>query len=377
MMHSLLSRLLVVSLAMTATAPVAAQAKPPERLFISGHSLVDQPLPNHLAEIARSLGAPLQWNRQYRVGSSIKTRTVGDDPANPWGGYREGDNREGSGLNVLQELKQPQTVSGGAYDGLLITEQHGLMGTLVWNDTVRHLRHFHERHIAANPQGRTWFYEPWLSLSSKDDPHVWIAYERAASLRWQCIAHRINHSLEADGRADRIEALPAAVALAGLVERAIASPSALPGVSRATVRETVNSLIADDVHATPLGAYYMALVSYAYLFERSPVGAWKPAEVGGDAAASLQQTAWQLVQQERTQRQRLSLTDCDNAMRSFVAPYWTYVRATYWAQDNWFKAQWQWLKHWAQWRWALRNGAASNPMRYESSNDKAWWLPAP
>jgi hypothetical protein len=283
--------------------------KAPERLFISGHSLVDQPLPSDLAEIAKSLGAPLQWSRQYMVGSSIRARSAGDDPAKPWSGYRRGDNREGANLDILQELRQPITVSGGRYDGLLIAEQHGLLGSLLWNDTVRHLRHYHDRFVAANAQSRTWFYEAWLPVSDKDDPRAWIAYERAASPRWQCIAARINHSLQAEGRSDRIEPLPAARALAGLVEQATSS-AGLPGVSKASVRQTVDSLFADDVHLTRVGAYYMALVSYAYLFDRSPLSAWKPQEVSAEAATSLQQAAWQWAQQERTDRRRMDVAEC-------------------------------------------------------------------
>jgi hypothetical protein len=123
----------------------------------------------------------VQWNRQYMVGSSIRSRSAGDAPDKPWSGYRGGDNRDASGLDVLQEFKQPRTVSGGLYDTLVITEQHGLLGTLVWNDTVRHLRHYHDRFIDANPKGRTWFYESWLDISDKSDPRAWIAYERMAS----------------------------------------------------------------------------------------------------------------------------------------------------------------------------------------------------
>lgn len=348
---------------------------PPQRLFISGHSLVDQPLPDHLAAVAQSLGTPLQWNRQYVVGSSIKTRSAGNDASQAWSGYRLGDNREGSGLNVLQELQRAQTVSGGAYDGLLITEQHSLLGTLVWNDTVRHLRHYHERFIAANPNGRTWFYEPWLDVKDKNQPASWVAYERAASPVWQCVVARVNHSLQAEGRRDQIHSLPAALALAGLVERAT-SGAGLPGLSQASVRQTMDTLFADDVHLTPLGSYYMALVSYAGLFGRSPAGAWKPDAVSPAAAESLQSTAWDMVQAAR-EVQTPSLAQCQQRMQAFIGPYWAYVRDTAWRQKGRAKAHWLWAKHRAQWHWKLRDGAAANPMRYDAATDKAFWLPAP
>jgi hypothetical protein len=348
---------------------------PPQRLFISGHSLVDQPLPNHLAAIAQSLGTPLQWNRQYVVGSSIKTRSAGNDASQAWSGYRLGDNREGNGLDVLQELQRPQTVTGGAYDGLLITEQHSVLGTLVWNDTVRHLRHYHERFIAANPNGRTWFYEPWLDVKDKDRPASWIAYERAAAPVWQCVVARVNHSLQAEGRRDQIHSLPAALALAGLVERATTG-AGLPGVSQAGVRQTMDALFADEVHLTPLGSYYMALVSYAGLFGRSPAGAWKPETVSLAAAQSLQSTAWDMVQAARDMHAP-SLAQCQQRVQAFIGPYWAYVRDTAWRKEGSAKAHWLWAKHRAQWHWRLRDGAPTNPLRYDTATDKAFWLPAP
>jgi hypothetical protein len=318
----------------------------------------------------------LQWNRQGLVGSAIRSRSAGDNPGQPWSGYRSGDNREGSGMDVLQEFKQPRTVTGGPYDTLLIAEQHGLLGTLIWNDTVRHLRHYHDRFIEASPKGRTWFYEAWLHVSDKGDPRAWIAHERAASLRWQCIAERINHSLKAEGRSDRIESLPAAAALVGMIERAT-SETGLPGVTRDSVRHTVDSLVSDNVHLTPLGSYYMALVVYSYLFDRSPVGAWKPPEVSAETAKTLQDTAWQWVQKERQQRRRLDVKQCDQLMRDFVAPYWAYARDTYKHQEGLITAYWNWAKRRWQWQQALSADSPTNPMRYDAATDKRFWLPPP
>lgn len=364
----------------TATAAAAAPP-PPARVFISGHSLVDQPLPADLAAIAASLGPPLQWNRQYMVGSSIRARVRGAK-APPgetgWSGYRQGSNREGENLDVLAELRQPRTVSGGPYDVLLITEEHGLLGTLVWNDTVRYLRHYHDRFIAANPAGRTLFYEPWLDLDDKNDPRRWIAYERAASPLWQCLATRINLSLAAQGRSDRIESLPAGLALAGLIERATQGPG-VPGISAAGVRATVDRLVKDQVHLTRLGSYYAALVSYAVLYGRSPLGAWAPAEVDAQQAHSLQTVAWQIISDYRAHHRALPLASCHQVLtQSFINTYWSYVRDTFWRQElGALHAQARWWRHVLLWQWRLRRDHADNPLHYDPSTDNAYWLPAP
>jgi hypothetical protein len=362
----------VMSLASAAATPVS-----PQRVFISGHSLVDQPLPSNLAAIAASLGTPIQWNRQYRVGSSVRARTRGDGDAG-WDGYRLGFNREGEGLDVITELRQPRTVSGGRYDTLLITEQHGLLGTLLWNDTVRHLRHYHDRFIDANPAGRTWFYESWLGLDDKSDPRRWIAYERAASPVWQCIVTRINASLAAAGRADRIEPLPAGWALAFLIERMTTGPG-VAGLSAAGVRGSVERIVQDDVHLTPLGSYYIALVSYSALFGRAPQGAWAPPDVAPAAAAALQALAWEAVQAERAQRKPMTLDACRaHLQRDFIALFWGYVRDAELGRGNsTLRAWWSWAKHRTQWHWRLREGAREHPLRFDPATDAAYWFKAP
>jgi hypothetical protein len=360
---------------------LSTQANAPERLFISGHSLVDQPLPSTLEAVAASLGTPLQWNRQFIVGSSILDRTRGRPNGaadKSWEGYRRGVNRSGEGLDVVSELRNPRTVTGGRYDTLLITEQHGLLGTLVWNDTVRHLRHYHDRLVEGNAKGRTWFYESWLGIDDKSDPRRWIAYERAASPVWQCIATRVNRSLSIMGRGDRIEPLPAGIALAYLVERATQG-SGLAGISGSSIRETVDRIVGDDVHLTPLGSYYMALVVYSTMFDRSPVGAWAPEGVDAATASALQQVAWSGIQVERASRRSLTLEQCQSALQGeFIAAYWAYFRDAYWRREfSAPRAWWLWAKHRLLWHWRFRSGNQGNPLRYAPATDPSHWLPAP
>jgi hypothetical protein len=295
-----------------------AVAAPPQRIFYSGHSLLDEPLPRDVGIIAASLGTPLQWQRHTPNGSSIRDRLAGGSPARP----------------------------GPGFDTLVVTEQHTLIGNLVWNDSVRQLRRLHDDFIAANPRGQTWFHASWLNVDDQRDPRRWIAYERAASPVWQCVAARVDAALAAEGRQDRIAFVPAAALLAGLVERA--ARGEIPGV-------TVAALFRDDVHLTPLGAYFMSSVVFAALFERSPVGAAVPEGVDATAARALQDQAWTLVRQERSQREALSPESCRERTLRFIAPYAAYVRDTVdRPRVGVWRAWWLWAKHRALWRWALR-----------------------
>lgn len=349
------------------------------RIFVSGHSLTDRPLPDQLAAIADSLRTPALWERQYIVGSSIRRRTRGeaDDPS-VWAGYREGYNRNGEGLDVVAELRRPSVHPDRPYDVLLITEQHGLLGTLIWNDTVRHLRHYHERFIEGNPRGQTYFYEAWISLDDKDRPERWIAYERAASPVWQCIATRINVSLQAEGRSDRIVSLPAGRALAELLARAL-QPSGLPGLGGPKARDVVNRLIKDDVHLTPLGSYYLALVSYAAIYERSPVGAWAPPGTDPALAFALQSFAWDFVSGYYRSYRPMSLLQCRQYLQDeFIGLYWAYVRDAYWRRETHLLAAYvRWARHLLTWRHRLSRSDERNPFHHDPATDARHWWAAP
>lgn len=347
--------------------------------FISGHSLTDQPMPDFLAQVAESLDTPLRWNRQYVVGSTLKQRTRGiDAEGTKWAGYLRGANRQGDGINVLNELRQPTTIGGARYDTLLITEQNGLLWSLFKNDSVRYLRHFHDRFIEGNPQGQTYFFEPWNGLESKDDPRRWIDFERAATPVWQCIATRVNTSLAAEGRTDRIASMPGSWMMAALVERATQG-AGLPGVSGASVRETLDRLFSDDVHLTRLGSYYLALVTYATLNGRPPLGAWAPEGVNAGQAKALQKFAWDALAEYRANNRLVDLASCRKILTDgFIGQYWRYSRDITPAQEqSKLRGYWRMMRNSLSDHLQVRRNDASNPLHFDAATDKDYWFPAP
>lgn len=326
--------------------------------FISGHSLVDRPYPDFIAAILGSLGSRYEWNRQYMVGSSIHQRIHGDNPpAKGFTGYRQGDNREGSGLDVVQELREPATVSTGRYDLLLITEQNGCLAGVYWNETVACLREYHDRFIAGNPQGVTFFHESWLSVSDITDPRRWIAYERGAAQVWRAIVARVNQSLAGQGRHDRILTLPMASALAALVEAATSAPG-IAGVTRRNVPDTMRALFTDDVHLTELGAYFCALVTVAAWLKRDLPDVWRPDSVSADAAQSLRAFVNRFVGHFYGDYREADLQSAvAQIRRSFNATYWPYVRDVHYRQQmGWPAAHLKALRHRFEWSWRLRRG---------------------
>lgn len=333
-----------------------------DRLFWSGHSLVDRPLPDQFAAIAESLGLPVQWNTQVILGSSIKARSRG---TGSWNGYRQGSNRDGSGLDVAAEFLSPRTVKGGPYDALVITEQHTLLGSLAWNDTIGHLKHFHDRAVEGNPYQTTYLYQSWLGIDDRDDPRRWIAYEKAAATAWRCVATRINVSLAGANRQDRIVPIDSGAALATFIEQVAAGQ--VPGFAGSS-RAVVDRLFQDDVHLTPLGSYFVALFVFAELSGKPPTGAWAPAGLTPAEAEAMQVAAWTIHRSLRATPRGQLLNDCrDYIGRPFMGHYLAYLRGKQVREDGRAAAYITWLKHRLIFARTFGRRDARNPLYFDAS----------
>ncbi|WP_157068557.1 hypothetical protein [Sandaracinus amylolyticus] len=338
---------------------------PPSRdrfaFFVSGHSLTDDPLADRIVDIARGLGVSAQYNEQIGIGSPIRLRTRGmDDRPGLWAGYRTGKNRGGTeGLDVIAELRAPRTIEG-RYDALIITERHDLVDVLMWENTVRHLRHFHDRLTAGNPQATTYLYESWLGVRDLADPRDWIAYERAAQPVWDCVADRVELSLRDERRPSHVRSIPTNAALALLVERAVAGR--VDGLRGANARAITQRIFHDDVHMTPLGVYFVALVTSAVVLERSPVGAPVPPGIEPALAASLQSIAWEAARAHAARTPRTP-AQCRALMRdSFCAQYGAYTRRTDGVENC---------------RRTFADGNAEGPFHHDPASDASRWFAAP
>jgi hypothetical protein len=369
------------------TAPTEAESpKPVKNIFWSGHSLLAPPIPDFLEAISNGFGVRMGWNLHMMAGASLEARTRGRPPElTGWPGYRQGDNRAGQNMDVIAEFRNPQTLESGRYDVLVITEVHDFLYWLLRNDTVRLLRHYHERFIEGNAAGQTFFYQAWLDYLDKENPQTWMDYERAAAPVWQCIATRVNTSLTAEGRTDQLKFLPASLALVELVDRAT-SGTGLPGITAGTVGATMERIFRDKVHLSELGSYYIALVSYAFIYGKSPEGAWVPAGIDEVQAATLQNLAWAFYSDYQATNKALSLADCRALVRdSFADTYWRYIQERERSADvPWHKALQQRatgdarrIDNTRQWVQGFAEDAPDNPLRFDPDSDADYWFPAP
>ncbi len=333
----------------------SASIAPPRRLFISGHSLTGRPFPDFLAAIAARSGRPLEWDMQHLYGSSLRERTQGASHERD-SGYRRGIGREGAPADVLRVLAAGE---GEPFDTLILAEQHSLLESLIWNDTIGHAIDFAGRFRAANPSGRIYLFASWLNLSDPDDPSRWLAYERSAATAWQCTARQID--LNSAAGAD-VTLIPAAEALAHLVTQAL--DGGVAGISGDTPRQTIAALFVDDVHLTEAGTYYVALVTHGVLYGSLPSRAWVPPGVGPATAEALQRVAGDYLERRRGQGPGLDQAGCRSYFaREFAPHYLAYVRDARWARDGWIAAQLKWARFRLVWPALLGGDSADNPMR--------------
>jgi hypothetical protein len=293
-------------------------------VLFSGHSLLDNPMPDWVELIADSRGGKLGWEEQIVLGSPIRVRTRGDDAkSSGWFGYSMGKNRSGSGLDLLAELAQPRRLAAGEkYDTLLIAERADSLLAIQWENTVGYLRSFHERLAAQNPNVRTLLYQVWPQIDA-NQPEQWLRFVRQELFAWECVAATVNAGLEASGRKAAVSIVPGGLALAALLEAP--GGAGVPGAPRSSQR--VAAIFSDNAHLNPLGIYLVAALHYAAIFGKTPVGAAAPPELADAAAPHLQRIAWEVFTRyrERGTPWAHPLEQCrEQVARSFCPAYFEY-----------------------------------------------------
>lgn len=292
------------------------------RVFFSGHSLLDNPMPNWIELMAASRGDTLGWQQQTVLGSPIRVRTKGDNPAAPgFPGYRLGRSRAGGPIDVLRELAQPlQLAPGEKYDRLLITERMDLLDTIEWEDTIGYLRDFHERLAQRDPHADTLLYQVWPEIDRRA-PEAWLAYVRAELYAWECVAARVNEGLEVQGRRGRVRVVPGGLVLAELLQRAL--DGAVPGVSGSPAQR-VDAIFSDGLHLRPIAIYLIAALHYGALFGKSPLGAAGAPPIDPAVVPLLQQLAWDTLSSYRPRSP--TLAECSARFEREICPEYYRIR---------------------------------------------------
>lgn len=305
-------------------------------LLFSGHSLIDNPIPDFAVAIAEARGDTVDWEQQNIPGSTIRARTEGQS-ASDWNGYRQGKNRDGSDMNLEREIASPaQLASGERYDTLVITERHGPLDTIEWERTFTALYDYHRVMTNASSTARTLFYQCWPNMNI-NDPTPWIENAEQELHIWECTASKLNHALVAEGKAPAITVVPMSIVIARVLRAALAGE--IPGVTGSQMQR-LRAIISDDVHTTRLGAYALGAGVYAAAYGASPVGALASDEFSDDAMRAVEQIAWEVISTyPAAERSMRDLSECRTAIANQSCPAYNEIwgrdwRCSYWGEED-------------------------------------------
>jgi hypothetical protein len=238
-------------------------------VFFVGHSLVNHDMPAMLEDLAVDAGRTHTYGSHVGNGASLSWI---------WNNPSRG---EGEDPHVA--------LPSGRWNVLVMTEAVPLADQIEWNGTVDYAGRFYDLAMAGDGATQVYFYETWHSLDGAYDWRARITSDRAL---WQQVVDRVN----AAKAGPEMLLVPAGTALGRLVDRIESG-----GVSGLSSRR---DLFVDDIHLSDAGNYFIALVHYATIYRRSPVGLtarttdrWGGAFVApsADAARVMQEIAWEVV----------------------------------------------------------------------------------
>lgn len=251
------------------------------KILYIGHSLVGPDLPaavetglramNQPATVAAQLinGAPLKFNWEHSAGAE--------------------------GVDGRAELQKGETTV------LILTEAIPLAEHVKWNETAAQVAQFAEQARAMNGDVRVFLYETWHSRNSgpgtdvPGDPNAALPWRERLSADlplWEQVVRDANARLGGEV----VQLLPAGQAMVLLADQVAAGK--VPGVP------SMDAFFADDIHLSPKGEYFVALVHLATITGKSPQGlpakltrTWKSRDaiISDDLAAALQSIAEQAV----------------------------------------------------------------------------------
>jgi hypothetical protein len=253
----------------------------PQRVFFVGHSLVGRDMPAMLTQLS---GADMAgYESQLGWGASMKSHWEPDVPVNGF----EVENAHPRYRDARE------AVASGDYDVLVLTEMVEIRDAIKYFDSGDYLHRFARAAWEANPQTRVYFYETWHPLS---DPDGWLErVDQDLARYWE--GEIMRRAAAFDGMDRPIYLIPAGQVMAQLVREVEAGQGA-PGLTSRT------DLFSDDIHLTDQGLYLVALVHYAVIHQRAPIGLphalvradGTPADAPDpQAAALMQRVVWDVV----------------------------------------------------------------------------------
>ncbi|WP_339823151.1 hypothetical protein [Sulfitobacter dubius] len=252
-------------------------------VLMVGHSLFGTDGPDMLQETLRAGLGQGEVRAQIINGAPLRHN------------WQESSSAEGVDARVV--LPEGQTTH------LILTEAIPLANHTRWSDTEVYVQAFFDLAANANPAAKVYLQETWHSLKSgsgetveyDDNAHIpWRERLESDLPVWEGIAASVAEGRSSDSAT--IELIPAGQAMAQLYDEIAADR--VPGLTQ------IDALFADDIHLNDLGHYFVAMVQYATLTGKDPLGL--PSDFNNrwgkafetpppDLARELQRVAWDAV----------------------------------------------------------------------------------
>jgi hypothetical protein len=251
-------------------------------VFFIGHSLVNFDMPRMVQGLAEDAGFTHTSSAQINNGSTLK--------------YNWDNSATAQGFDARAVLP------AGGHEVVVMTERVPLGQAMKYNDTYTYASNFYNLAVNSNAKTDVFLYETWACVNSgtsagcsydSEDDMEWrgrLDFERS---RWEGIADAVN--AQSSG-AVQMRIVPGGQAMGELYDEIAAGR--VPGVSH------IKDVFEDDIHLNDYGMYFIALVQYATIYGKSPVGLttsldtkWgQPYQTPSAATAQkMQQIAWDVV----------------------------------------------------------------------------------
>jgi hypothetical protein len=223
-----------------------------------GHSLKGPDIPAFLSQMADAAGlGGHRYNSQLGWGASLRDHWQG---AQAVAGFDD--------MNHPPAWADPRMALGsGAYDALVLTEMVELKDAIRWHDSSVHLALWAELARAARPDLRIYMYESWHDLSTPDG---WL--ERLDADPQQLWEGTILAEAMTQPSTGIVHVIPAGRVMAALVRHVEALGGVVGMTDRTDLFARNDDGSLDTIHINDVGAYLVALVHFAVIYQRSPVG---------------------------------------------------------------------------------------------------------
>lgn len=249
------------------------------RVYFVGHSLVNHDMTGMFEQIARSLGRTHTHDLQIKNGTPLRVQ---------WDDATPGEGRLGDGLEGRPNTGQllpgvaKTALATGQFDVLVLAELVPVSGNIQWNCSPAYGLEFYNLATRANPNIQTYFYEVWRRRDDGDfrgliaqERPIWEEY-LVDAMNTPVVPVRIP-PLQGGGRcshpsppATREPGKPVLVIPGGRAMSMLADAieqGTVPGIT------TLDGVFRDQLHLNDLGNYFLAMVHYATIYGRSPMGA--------------------------------------------------------------------------------------------------------